>query len=120
MKLQTRIIAGGANNQLQTDADGGALAARQILYAPDYVINAGGIINVAAEYLGGMSDAQVMDKLLDIGERLTHIFATAKAEQRSTNAVADAMAQARLNRSLGCRTESQTGLQTMSQKIKAS
>ncbi|NWM20026.1 amino acid dehydrogenase, partial [Escherichia coli] len=49
--LKTTVVAGGANNQLATRADGQRLHDRGILYAPDYVINAGGIINVGLEYL---------------------------------------------------------------------
>src|SRR5690606_31205535 len=51
-KLRTGVIAGAANNQLATREDGERLAERGIVYAPDYVINAGGIINVGLEYLG--------------------------------------------------------------------
>ena len=50
--LNVPIVAGGANNQLATPADGDRIHSRGILYAPDYVINAGGIINVSTEYLG--------------------------------------------------------------------
>ena len=50
--LAVKAVAGGANNQLASPEDGDRLHARGILYAPDYVINAGGIINVALEYLG--------------------------------------------------------------------
>jgi leucine dehydrogenase len=50
--LKVPVVAGGANNQLATPEDGERLHARGILYAPDYVINAGGIINVCTEYLG--------------------------------------------------------------------
>ena len=50
-KLRVPIVAGGANNQLSTAADGQRIHDRGIVYAPDYVINAGGIINVALEYL---------------------------------------------------------------------
>ena len=49
--LNVPIVAGGANNQLATRDDGDRIQARGILYAPDYVINAGGIINVSTEYL---------------------------------------------------------------------
>ena len=49
--LNVPIVAGGANNQLATRDDGDRVQARGILYAPDYVINAGGIINVSTEYL---------------------------------------------------------------------
>lgn len=97
-RLQASIVAGGANNQLLRDADGQVLAERGILYAPDYVINAGGIINVAAEYLGSMDDAQVDDKVRAIGPRLAEIFAMAEREQRPTNEVADQMARARIGR----------------------
>ena len=51
-RLNVPIVAGGANNQLATTQDGGRIHGRGILYAPDYVINAGGIINVSTEYLG--------------------------------------------------------------------
>ena len=50
-RLACRIVAGGANNQIATPEDGVALAKRGILYAPDYVINVGRIINVSLEYL---------------------------------------------------------------------
>src|SRR4029078_8360941 len=50
--LKVPVVAGGANNQLATPEDGERLHQRNILYAPDYVINAGGIINVCTEYLG--------------------------------------------------------------------
>lgn len=97
-QIQAQIVAGGANNQLLSDADGERLQQRDILYAPDYVINAGGIINVAAEYLGGSSDAQVMDQLQGIGERLSHIFATARREAKPTNVIADEMARRAIGR----------------------
>ena len=58
------IVAGGANNQLATPEDGQRLHARGILYAPDYVINAGGIINVCTEYLGD-GDASVVRQRIE-------------------------------------------------------
>ena len=57
--LNVPVVAGGANNQLATQAEGDRLRDRGILYAPDYVINAGGIINVGMEYLGVGDEAQV-------------------------------------------------------------
>ena len=54
------VIAGAANNQLAEDRDGEALQRPRILYAPDYVINAGGIISVSHEYYGGSTERQVM------------------------------------------------------------
>lgn len=97
-RIRARIIAGGANNQLLEDADGRRLHERGILYAPDYVINAGGIINVAAEYLKSMDDAAVDGMLAAIGPRLEDIFATAQREDRPANEIADAMARARIGR----------------------
>ncbi len=90
--IQASVIAGAANNQLATDAEGQALAARGILYCPDYVINAGGIINVAYEYENRGSEAEVLAKVEEIGPRLQNIFADANRLSLSTNAVADKMA----------------------------
>src|SRR5579862_8332086 len=59
-QLRARIVAGAANNQLAQGQDGTALPAAGILYAPDYVINAGGIISVSREYHGGATEAQVV------------------------------------------------------------
>jgi leucine dehydrogenase len=92
-----RIVAGAANNQLAEDKDGQALQHAGILHAPDYVINAGGIISVAREYQGSATDAQVMAEIHAIPSRLTEIFERARRESRSTNAVADQMAQDRIN-----------------------
>ncbi|MGJ8668234.1 MAG: Glu/Leu/Phe/Val family dehydrogenase [Oceanococcus sp.] len=98
-KIQARVVAGGANNQLQHDSDGRRLMQKGILYAPDYVINAGGIINVAAEYLGTWSDAQVDEKVVAIGARLTDIFDQARHADRPPNEVADECARQKLGRS---------------------
>ncbi|MEM7612383.1 MAG: Glu/Leu/Phe/Val dehydrogenase dimerization domain-containing protein [Pseudomonadota bacterium] len=92
-RLNTTIIAGAANNQLATDEDGQRLFNAGITYAPDYVINAGGIINVAGEHAGGISDAEVDRRVFAIGDRLVEIFTQSAREQRPTNAIADHMAQ---------------------------
>ncbi|MGH8299205.1 MAG: Glu/Leu/Phe/Val dehydrogenase dimerization domain-containing protein [Steroidobacteraceae bacterium] len=94
--LRARVIAGAANNQLARDEDGGALMRAGILYAPDYVINAGGIISVAREYQGGASAAQVRAEIERIPVRLTEIFERARHEGRPTSAVADQIARERL------------------------
>jgi len=94
--LHARVIAGAANNQLARDEDGEALMRAGILYAPDYVINAGGIISVAHEYRGGASAAQVRAEIERIPGRLTEIFERARREGRPTSAVADQMARERL------------------------
>jgi len=97
-RVRARIIAGAANNQLAQDADGAALQAAGILYAPDYVINAGGIISVSREYQGGVSEAQVIADIQAIPARLTEIFERARRENRPTNQVADQMARERLGK----------------------
>jgi leucine dehydrogenase len=95
-RLRARIVAGAANNQLAQGQDGGGLPAAGILYAPDYVINAGGIISVSREYRGGATEAQVIADIQAIPVRLTEIFERARRENRTTNAVADQMARERL------------------------
>jgi leucine dehydrogenase len=95
-RLAASIVAGAANNQLAEDKDGRALQDAGILYAPDYVINAGGIISVAREFLGGTTEAQVTSEIHGIPVRLTEIFERARRESRTTNAVADQMAQDRI------------------------
>ncbi|MET5012452.1 amino acid dehydrogenase, partial [Burkholderia pseudomallei] len=62
-RLKAKVVAGGANNQLATREDGARVAETGILYAPDYVINAGGIINVGLEYLGQGDEAEVMARI---------------------------------------------------------
>jgi leucine dehydrogenase len=92
-ELQTTIVAGGANNQLETLEDGQRLCDADILYAPDYVINGGGIVNVASEYYGDADDDEVIQRVAAIGPRLSGIFAEAAASGRPTNVVADEQAR---------------------------
>jgi leucine dehydrogenase len=96
-ELQAPVVCGGANNQLATSEDGLRLAARGVVYAPDYVVNAGGIINVVAEYLGEPHD-QVEGRVRAIGERLGALLAQAKAEGCPPHELADAIARARIGR----------------------
>jgi len=96
--LRARVVAGAANNQLARDEDGESLMRAGILYAPDYVINAGGIISVAHEYRGGATVAQVKAEIEKIPARLTEIFERARREGRPTSAVADELARERLAR----------------------
>ena len=96
--LKTPIVAGGANNQLATEEDGGRLHARGILYAPDYVINAGGIINVCTEYLGDGDAGLVRQRIEGIPVRLEQIWSESAGSGRDPAAVADAMAQRLIGR----------------------
>lgn len=88
-QLKVSIVAGGANNQLETHADGQRLSDAGILYAPDYAINGGGIINVSCEYSGGCTDEQVMELVAGIGPRLKRVFEVAAESGKPTNVVAD-------------------------------
>jgi leucine dehydrogenase len=96
--LNVPIVAGGANNQLATPAEGDLIHARGILYAPDYVINAGGIINVASEYLADADEAGVRAKIEEIPGRLDAIWAESEASGRNPAAVADDMARRLIGR----------------------
>jgi len=91
--LNVPVVAGAANNQLASVDDGTALHTRGIVYAPDYVINAGGIVAVSAEYLGNFSEQQVRRRIGRIGERLSDIFARSRDEDTATNLIADQMAR---------------------------
>ena len=93
-RLKVKIVAGGANNQLATADIGEELRARGILYAPDFVINAGGIIKVCYEYLNKPQDG-VEAHVRKIGETLHEVFERAAAEGVATSVVADRVAEQR-------------------------
>ena len=102
-RIDAAIVAGGANNQLARPEHGPALAARGILYAPDYVINAGGIIAVTLEYLARRSGkpcaiGEVQRRLEEIPARLSGIWQQAEASGLSPDQVADVMAQKLIGR----------------------
>ena len=90
-RLKCSIVAGAANNVLAEDRHGIALMNRGILYAPDYVINAGGIINVSFE--NNYSKDAAMTKTDNIYATLTNVFERAKSEGKPTNVVADEIAR---------------------------
>ncbi len=96
-RLRCRIVAGAANNQLAEPTMGLDLMHRGILYAPDYAINAGGLVNVAQEVVGYDSDKartrtlKIYDTILEIAER-------ARRAQFPTNVIADKMVEERLAR----------------------
>jgi len=95
-RYKVKVIAGGANNQLSTPDMGDKLRERGILYAPDYVINGGGIINVAAEISGAFDPAWVEGKVQRLVKTLGEVLDQAKSEGRATNRVADEMAVRRI------------------------
>ena len=100
-RLKVKVIAGGANNQLADAMIGQTVFDRGILYAPDYVINGGGIINVAAEIraleAGGAFDGQWVGTKLDrLAQTLAEVIDQSIAEKRPANLVADEIARARI------------------------
>jgi leucine dehydrogenase len=96
-EIKARIVCGAANNQLADAADGERLRERGILYCPDYVVNAGGIISVMAEYQG--QGVELVDRQVrEIPKRLSVILDRARAQHQAPNAVADAMARQLIGR----------------------
>jgi len=96
-RLRAKVVAGCANNQLLEPRHGVQLAERGILYAPDYVINAGGIINVSMEVRpGGYDERLAVHKIENIYTALKEIFATARREGISPERAADHVAEQRL------------------------
>ena len=96
-QLKAKIVAGASNNQLAEPRHGVELMQRGILYAPDYVINAGGIIDVYHERIG--FDRAALIKHIDgIYENLLEIFERARKEERPTGEVADVIAEERFKR----------------------
>jgi len=93
-QIKASVIAGAANNQLATEDDGQRLRDRNILYAPDFVINGGGIISVSLEYMGNKTAADAHTQISLIPRRLADIFTEADKVQQPTNMVADSMAEA--------------------------
>jgi leucine dehydrogenase len=96
-RLRCQIVAGGANNQLEEDRHGDALDAKGILYAPDYVINAGGLINVYGEIVGyGLETAK--EKAYGIYGTLLSIYEIAAEEGIPTYRAADRLARERIRK----------------------
>jgi len=90
--LRCAAVAGAANNQLASAEIADHLESRGILYAPDYVLNAGGLIYVALRHRGEEITA-ITAHLAQISRRLTEIYAHAQAEKRSPARVADHLAE---------------------------
>ena len=95
-ELRCRIVAGAANNQLASPQDAELFGPLGILYAPDYVINAGGIIHLASLELLGEDEAKCDERLLGVGETLTEVFEAAGAEGLSTGTAAERIVERRL------------------------
>jgi leucine dehydrogenase len=100
-RLRCRVVAGAANNQLARPDDAERLRAAGILYAPDYVINAGGVLRAIGLETLGWDDSTLAARLEQIGETLTEIYRRADAEGVDTEHVAARIAEERLAASRG-------------------
>jgi leucine dehydrogenase len=95
-RLRCRVVAGAANNQLAEPGDAERFAEHEILYAPDYVVNAGGIIHLASLEMLGEDEARRDERVAAIADTLAEVFRIAEAEEISTAEAADRMVRARL------------------------
>jgi glutamate dehydrogenase/leucine dehydrogenase len=93
--LKCRAIAGSANNQLATTEDAARLADRGVVYAPDFIVNAGGVINIADE-LDGYHRDRAYGNIRHIYDTTRSVLATARAEGTTTQAAATSMARRRI------------------------
>jgi len=96
-RLRCRVIAGAANNQLADDSMGDQLAGRGILYAPDFAINAGGVINIGEELQGPYDAERAQRSVERIGDTLAAVFERARETGVSTHTAALAMARERID-----------------------
>jgi len=96
-ELNTKIIAGGANNQLEDDELGEKLNKRKILYAPDFIANAGGLIYVADELeADGFRPERVLKRVKGIRQTLEEVFTISKSKDLSTNQIANEIGRVRI------------------------
>ncbi|HXF71412.1 MAG TPA: Glu/Leu/Phe/Val dehydrogenase dimerization domain-containing protein [Actinomycetota bacterium] len=95
-RLRCRVVAGAANNQLLEPADAERLRDAGILYAPDFVVNAGGVLSLAGLEVLGWTEAELEERLRGIGDTLLRVFALAEAEGITTDAAARRLAEDRI------------------------
>ncbi|MBI4328831.1 MAG: Glu/Leu/Phe/Val dehydrogenase [Chloroflexi bacterium] len=94
--LRCQVVCGGANNQLLEDRHGEELHRRGILYAPDYIVNAGGVINLSFEIGRPYSREAALRKTAEIYATMAQVIATSKQEKTPTSRAADRLAEARI------------------------
>ena len=98
-RLKCRIVAGAANNQLAEPRHGDALHERGVLYAPDYVINGGGVINVAEEFVAeGYNQERAYARVATIYDKVARVIQMSRSQNIPTYRAADAMAEERMAR----------------------
>jgi len=108
-QLKCKVVAGGANNQLLSDADGEALHRLGIIYGPDYILNSGGIINAEAEIGREYNPDRAREKTERIYEIMERVIAIAKCGKIPTAKAADRLAEDRLNSVRGIRRVYRSG-----------
>lgn len=96
-QLKVKLVAGSANNQLKEESHGDVLEARGIVYIPDFVINAGGVINVADE-LYGYNEERALKRVETIYDNILRIFEISKRDGIPSYEAADRMAEERIER----------------------
>jgi leucine dehydrogenase len=101
--LRCRVVAGAANNQLETDEDDERLAEAGILYAPDYVVNAGGVIHLAGHETLGWDDPHVKARIAAIEHTLAEVFDLAEDKGVTTAEAADHVADVRIEAAAAAR-----------------
>jgi leucine dehydrogenase len=96
-RIRARIVCGVANNQLATPEAGRLLFERGIVYAPDYVVNLGGMLNASGDFFARYDVGEVWAKVNAIGDTTARVLETADREKRPTSEIADALAEAIIN-----------------------
>lgn len=96
-QLKASMVVGAANNQLAEDRHGDILHEKGILYAPDYVANAGGMINASGDISGNYSETHAMQKTLALYDTCLEIFKESQDSNTPTYQIADKLAEARMN-----------------------
>ena len=95
-RLKCKVVAGSANNQLLEDRHGAMLQKRSILYAPDYILNAGGVINISLEMGQPYDEEAAMEKTAGIYDTITRLIDLSKTEGITTAQAADHIAEERI------------------------
>ncbi|WP_042223506.1 branched-chain amino acid dehydrogenase [Oceanobacillus manasiensis] len=103
-RIKAKVIAGSANNQLKSSKHGDIIHEKGIVYAPDYVINSGGVINVADE-LVGYNQERAMKKVETIYDSLTRVYEISRRDNIPTYVAADRMAEERIEAKRNSRSQ---------------
>jgi leucine dehydrogenase len=96
-QLRCRAVVGSANNQLEKSEDAELLAQREILYAPDFIVNAGGVINIAHEMGTTYNRDAALDHISHIADTITRVIELAAKDDITTEAAAEKIAEERIN-----------------------